>query len=98
MSDEVVQDIDIGKSMSMLFGTPVISCQWPHSEELNQELTEVILANERSDDRAEVSAQMPAAGSRAAMPSNAARESCLRPSLLMRMNDSVWHIYCSDAL
>jgi len=46
MSDEIVQDFDIGKTMSMLFGTPVISYQWQHSEELNQELTEVILANE----------------------------------------------------
>ena len=51
MSDETVQDFDIGKAMSALFGTPIISYQWPDSEELNQELTEVILANERSDDQ-----------------------------------------------
>jgi len=51
MSDKAVQDIDIGESMSMLFGTPVISYQWPDSEELNQELTEVILARERADDQ-----------------------------------------------
>jgi uncharacterized protein (TIGR02466 family) len=51
MSDKTVQDFDIGESMSMLFGTPVISYQWPDSEELNQELTEVILARERADDR-----------------------------------------------
>ena len=51
MSDKAVQDIDIGASISMLFGTPVISYQWPDSEELNQELTEVILARERADDQ-----------------------------------------------
>ena len=51
MSDEAIQNFDIGKSMSMLFGTPVISHQWPDSEELNQELTEVILADERADDQ-----------------------------------------------
>ncbi len=50
MSDETVQDFDIETSMSTLFGTPIISYMWPDSEELNQELTEVILAKERADD------------------------------------------------
>ena len=50
MSDETIQDFDIGKAMSTLFGTPIISYIWPDSEELNQELTEVILAKERADD------------------------------------------------
>jgi uncharacterized protein (TIGR02466 family) len=51
MSDETIQDFDIGKSMSTLFGTPFISYQWPDSVKLNQELTEVILANERADEQ-----------------------------------------------
>jgi len=35
--------------MSTLFGTPFVSYQWPDSEKLNQDLIEVILANEQSD-------------------------------------------------
>lgn len=49
MSGETVQDFDIRNSLSMLFGTPLVSYQWPESEKLNQELTELILANEQSD-------------------------------------------------
>lgn len=49
MSGETVQDLDIRNSLSMLFGTPLVSYQWPESEKLNQELTELILANEQSD-------------------------------------------------
>ncbi len=50
MSGETVQDFDIRNSLSMLFATRFVSYQWPDSEKLNQELTELILASERSDD------------------------------------------------
>ena len=40
---------EIKGNLSMLFGTPFISYQWPDSDELNKELAEVILARETVD-------------------------------------------------
>jgi uncharacterized protein (TIGR02466 family) len=51
ISDETIQEFDVRKSLSTLFGTPIVSYQWPDSEELNQELTELVLANEQADDQ-----------------------------------------------
>ncbi len=38
-----------GSALSMLFGTPFVSYQWPDSDELNRELAELILGKEASD-------------------------------------------------
>lgn len=45
-----VLQIDIRKSMSMLFSTPLVIHDWPESEQLNQELAELICAKEKSDE------------------------------------------------
>jgi len=50
MSDESAQEFDINKSLTMQFGTPFVSYQWPDSEKMNQGLAELILAEEKSDD------------------------------------------------
>jgi len=50
MSDESSPEFDINKSLTMQFGTPFVSYRWPDSEETNQALTELILAEEKTDD------------------------------------------------
>ncbi len=50
MSDESAPDFDINKSLTMQFGTPFVSYQWPDSEKINQGLAELILAEEKGDD------------------------------------------------
>ena len=49
VADENTENFDVVESMSFLFGTPFVSYVWPDSEQLNQELEELILANEKSD-------------------------------------------------
>lgn len=50
MTDEPTQNFDIGKSLTMQFGTPLVSYRWPASEEMNEGLTKLILREEESDD------------------------------------------------
>jgi uncharacterized protein (TIGR02466 family) len=50
MSDDSAPEFDINKSLTMQFGTPFVSYQWPESEKMNQGLAELILAEEKSDD------------------------------------------------
>jgi len=50
MPDETIPGFDIGKCLSMMFSSPFICYQWPDSEELNRELIELVLADERADD------------------------------------------------
>ena len=50
MSDDTVPGFDIRKCFSMMFSSPFICYQWQDSEELNRELIELVLANERADD------------------------------------------------
>jgi uncharacterized protein (TIGR02466 family) len=50
MLDGTENDSDIAKSLTSLFSTPFMSYQWPDSDELNQELAEMILEHEKSDD------------------------------------------------
>ncbi len=50
MSDESAQEFDINKSLTMQFGTPFVSYQWPDSEKMNKALAKLILAEEKSDD------------------------------------------------
>ncbi len=50
MSDESAPEFDINKSLTMQFGTPFVSYQWPDSEKINQGLAELVLAEEKADD------------------------------------------------
>lgn len=50
MSDESAPDFDISKSLTMQFGTPFVSYQWPDSEKMNEGLAKLILVEEKSDD------------------------------------------------
>jgi len=50
MSDKSALEFDINESLAMQFGTPFVSFQLPDSEEINQGLAELILAEEKSDD------------------------------------------------
>jgi len=49
--DESAEKVDVRQSLTTLFGTPFVSYEWPESEKLNQELTELILAKESADDK-----------------------------------------------
>jgi uncharacterized protein (TIGR02466 family) len=49
MADKSSLAFDINKSLTMQFGTPFVSYQWPDSEKINQGLAELILAEEKSD-------------------------------------------------
>lgn len=51
MADESVQNFDINQNLSTMFGTPFVSIEWPNSDKVNQELTDLILAEEKSDDQ-----------------------------------------------
>jgi uncharacterized protein (TIGR02466 family) len=46
MSDVTGPDFDVSKSLSMLFGTPLVAHQWPDSDALNEALNELILGKE----------------------------------------------------
>ena len=50
MSDQSSPEFDISKSLTMQFGTPFVSYEWPDSEKINQGLAELILAEEKGDD------------------------------------------------
>lgn len=50
MPDELAEPFDIRHSMSRMFGTAFMSYQWPDSEQLNAELTQLILSQEKLDD------------------------------------------------
>jgi len=51
MPDPSAPEFDISKCLTMQFGTPFVSYQWPNSEEINQGLAGLILAEEKSDDQ-----------------------------------------------
>ena len=49
MAEEKAEAFNIRQSLSMMFGTPLVSCEWSDSETINQELAELILADEKSN-------------------------------------------------
>lgn len=49
MPDSQVPEFDVRKSLNMVFATPFVLHDWPDSEQLNQELSELVLAKEKSD-------------------------------------------------
>ncbi len=51
MTDEPVPEFDVNKCLTMQFGTLFVSHLWPDSQEMNQGLAKLILAEEKSDDK-----------------------------------------------
>jgi uncharacterized protein (TIGR02466 family) len=51
MSDESAPEFDINKSLTMQFGTPVVSYDWLDTEKMNEGLAKLILAEEKADDQ-----------------------------------------------
>lgn len=49
MSEQRPEIPDFRKNISMMFGTPVVSYQWPDSEQLNKELAALLLVREAAD-------------------------------------------------
>jgi hypothetical protein len=49
MSDELVPDFDINKSVNMLFATPLVIHDWPNSEQFNKDFEELIRNSEKED-------------------------------------------------
>ncbi len=50
MSEELVPDFDINKSLNMLFATPLVVHDWPNSDRFNQELADLVLGKEKADE------------------------------------------------
>ena len=50
MSDDSALEFDIKKCLIPQFGTIFVQHDWPDTEEMNRELAELILAEEKSDD------------------------------------------------
>lgn len=49
MAEDQVPDFDIRRGIKMLFATPVVVHDWPNSEQLNSDLSALILRKERED-------------------------------------------------
>lgn len=49
MAEQQAENSGQRPSLSMIFGTPFVSHDWPDSEDLNRELTGLILAREKAD-------------------------------------------------
>lgn len=49
MHDELVPDVDIRRSLSMIFATPLVVLDWPDSDRFNAELAELVLAREQKE-------------------------------------------------
>ena len=50
MADEGTQDFNMQECLSTMFGTPFVSIDWPGTEDMNRELFELIMLDERNDD------------------------------------------------
>ena len=50
MAANQVPDFDIRKNISMLFATPLVIRDWPDSEELNRELSALVMTKEAEDE------------------------------------------------
>ena len=51
MSDDQVPDVDIRKSLSMVFATPLVVHDWPNSEQFNRDFTDLVMAKEKELNR-----------------------------------------------
>ena len=50
MSEEALPEIDFQQSISTMFGTPFVSVDWPDVEEMNQQIFDLVMAEEQADD------------------------------------------------
>jgi uncharacterized protein (TIGR02466 family) len=50
MSEEALPEIDFQKSVTTMFGTPFVSVDWPAVEEMNQQIYDLVMAEEQGDD------------------------------------------------
>ena len=50
MADEGTQEFNMQECLSTMFGTPFVSIDWPDTDDLNRELFELIMVEERDDD------------------------------------------------
>ncbi len=51
MTEEALPTIDFQQSISTMFGTPFVSVDWPDVEEMNQQIYDLVAAEEQSDDQ-----------------------------------------------
>jgi len=49
VAEDQAEGFNIRQALSMMFGTPLVSCEWSDSETLNKDLSELILADEKSN-------------------------------------------------
>ncbi len=50
MADEGTREFNMQECLSTMFGTPFVSIDWPDTEDMNRELFELIMIDEREDD------------------------------------------------
>jgi uncharacterized protein (TIGR02466 family) len=50
MADEGTQQFNMQECLSTMFGTPFVSIDWPDTEDMNRELFELIMIDEREDE------------------------------------------------
>ena len=50
MAETKVPEIDFGKSLTTMFGTPFVSIDWPDTDDMNRELFDLIVAEEQADE------------------------------------------------
>ena len=50
MTKQGNEGVDIRSHLTTMFGTPFVSLDWPDVDELNREIAEVVLAEEKADD------------------------------------------------
>ena len=51
MATESVPEVDFQQGISTMFGTPFVSVDWPDVETMNQEIYDLVLAEEEADDQ-----------------------------------------------
>ncbi len=50
MADEGTREFNMQECLSTMFGTPFVSIDWPGTEDMNRELFDLIMLDERNDD------------------------------------------------
>ncbi len=49
MTDDGTQAFDIQKSLTTMFGTPFVSIDWPDTDDMNEAVFELVMAEEKAD-------------------------------------------------
>lgn len=51
MSEEALPEVDFQQSITTMFGTPFVSVDWPNTEDMDQQIYDLVVAEEQADDQ-----------------------------------------------